>query len=372
MRINALFILLPLYLITLSSCVEEDLSDCIEQPCGVTLHYDFTLNMEYTNLFEKKVDQLKAFVFDDQGILCDTLRPAIVHGELHNGWKRNILLAPGQYTLVTWAGDGVFDNTFAIYHENTPSFPSAQGAIIGQTRLTDLRLFLKCNKESGSDEEWMLPLTSEFNDLYHGNVQQIVVKEKEQTLVTTSLIKNTNIIQLKINKLSALSKNNSLLSPADFDIKLTGENGHYLAHNRPGEASELIRYAPYAAKVADNSFSASMKTLRLMMPAKEEAYFGEPLKLSVVYKPTNVEICRDIDVVAYIMKGKIDARDAQGNILKDSEGNPIKRNPTLEYLDRQDFFEFVFEPTEDAHGRLEFVLYVNGWKIQNLIPETDR
>lgn len=360
MRIKDVQLILLFSLGISYSCTKEDLSDCPRQPGGVTLKYDYSLNMAYADLFGGQVYDLKVFFFDEEGLLCDTLAPAVSAGELKNGWAREVNLAPGNYTIMTWGGDRGFGNSFQFTDRNSRGNGIAGDVTIGQTRLADFRTQLRSVADPG-DNERMIPQIQWFNNLFHGVQQAIVVTPKEQTVVATSLIKNTKTVRVKIGKLSVLS--NTAPNESDFDIQLIAHNGQYTYSNKPDTDAQAIRYEAGRTIIANDSIRKDITTLRLAGTP------GNTPLLTVTYRPTNLFICKDLDVTDLIMRSKIPARDNEGNVIKDSDGKVEMVYPTSEYLDRQDLFEITFEVAEDVNGKLAFTVYINGWKIQNIIPE---
>lgn len=360
--IRLLFITI-LNLALLSSCVDESYEDCpSDLQSGVNLKYDYLLNMDYKNLFQQQVADLKAFIFDDKGILCDTLTPAVVNNQLTNDWSRAIKLAPGTYSIVTWGGNGHFERSFKFAHENRPSDLTAEGVVIGQTKIEDLRTFLRYDLDPENLNE-ATPRTDDFNELFYGIQKNIVVTSKEYTTVNTSLIKDSKTVRVKVNKLSNIS--NSTFADSDFAILLTGRNGHYKADNQTNEANHLIRYTPYLSEIKEDALQADIKTLRLRRFEAENP-FSAPMLLTVVYKPKNMTVCKNLDIVDLLLNSKIPARDSEGKIQTDANGETIWIGVTTEYLDRQDLFEFAFEK---ENGNIDFTVLVNGWKIVNIVPD---
>lgn len=369
------FLLFISYLTVMHSCILEDPWDPSECPppytSGITLSYDYLLNMDYTNRFDRQVSELKAFIFNADGILCDTLTPPVVAGELNNEWVRQINLDPGTYSIVTWAGNLNFRQSYLFAHQNDPSEPNAEGVIIGQTRITDLRTFLRYNIQSPNNHE-ATPVQNNFHELFYGIQRDIVVKEKEHTTVHTSLLKDSKTIRVKIGQLSAISTPAPIAS--DFNIRLTGRNGHYLSDNNTGEQSHLIRYVPHTQIVEEDTLRADIKTLRLRKYNQDDPY-AAPLALTITQRSTGMKICESLDVVDLVLKSHIPFRDNEGRIQTDDEGKTIWVYPTLEYLDRQDLFEIIFAIKhtggggDDGDGQLNFTVYVNGWKIANIIPD---
>lgn len=364
MRIKRVFfILLSCVIILMTGCIREDLSDCKVKPSGVILKYDYWMNMDYANRFGKDVADLKVFFFDQDSVLCDTLVPIVVDGELSDEWERRVELAPGKYMIVTWAGDRGWGDSFDFVYREPADARVMDGIIVGQTRLSDLRTRLRQEVDPLDINRVVLGLTG-FHDLFYGIQRSVVVNPEELTIVTTSLVKDTKVIRVKIGKLSGLTSGTPAMS--DFDVQLIGRNGQYTYNNDADAEGMLVRYQGDGAMIENDSIREDITTLRLIK-FQGDASYSSPL-LTVVYKPGNVEICKDLDVTDLIMKSKIPARDSKGQLIKDDEGNVEMVYPTSEYLDRQDLFEIVFGISRDVTDHLVFTVYVNGWEIQNIVP----
>lgn len=358
------FFLWIVILFALSSCVKEDLSNCPEPEQGIILSYRYELNMDYADKFAEQVENLQAFIFDKDGILRDTLIPFVGNGMIVPNWERRVNLPPGDYSIVTWAGSKDFYAHYywAATNEDTEGF--LPGVTIGKTQLEEMRAFLKYEPLTETSEQ-KKPYDANLKDLYHGIEQNITVLPEEFTAVNTPLIKNTNTIRVRIDGLSNLGDN---IDNDDFELTITGSNGHYRYNNTIGEKSSTLRYTPWQNSINGSSLHADIRTLRLMYP-ESDPFGNASLTLNIRYEPLGLQICRDVNLVDLILSGKIPARDAQGNLLTDSQGNQEYTSPTLEYLDRQDLFEIVYEITKNPNGgSMIITVYVNDWKITNIYP----
>lgn len=358
------FFLWIVILFALSSCVKEDLSDCPEPEHGITLSYRYDLNMDYADKFAERVENLQAFIFDNDGILRDTLIPFVGNGMIVPNWERKVNLPAGDYSIVTWAGSKDFYAHYysAATNEDVPGF--LPGVTIGETRLEEMRMFLKYEPISELSEQ-KKPYDVNLKDLYHGIEQQVTVLPEGFTAVNTPLIKNTNTIRIRLEGLSNIGDN---INKDDFELTITGSNSHYKYDNTIGEKATTLRYTPCQSRIDGDSLYVDIRTLRLMRPASDP-FNNSTLTLNIRYKPKGLYICKNVNLVDLILDGKIPARDAQGNLLTDSEGNQEYTSPTLEYLDRQDIFEIVYEITKDPDGgSLIITVYVNDWKINNIYP----
>lgn len=362
-RLKKLRILLVAGLCMLSGCIKEDLSDCPGNCPGLILRYRYDLNMDYTDKFVEKVENLQSYIFDQDGILRDTLLPFVEAGMITPDFERRIDIGAGTYTILTWAGSDKYYGHYFMSTSNSNVPGLTPDVVIGQTRLEDLRLFLRNNASSGTSDQ-VVPCEAKLRDLYHGLVQQVTVKSDELTVVTTPLVKNTNTIRIRI---TGLSKLNSSAVSEDFDMNIRGNNGHYRYDNNINEQSAQLIYTPCQTRLGSDTLMTDIRTLRLMKPDSDPFNNGL-LQLDITYKPTGLVICRNLNLVDLILSTRIPARDSQGNFLTDGLGNRNYVLPTLEYLDRQDLFELEFKITEDNAGILQIIVYVNGWQITNIYP----
>lgn len=363
MRIKDFFFMLLGGTVALCSCVKEDLSDCLPQEgSGVILRYDYLMNMKYANLFEDGVADLKVFIFNHENILCDTLNPAVVPEELVNTWTRRVELAPGSYTIVTWADGKETDQMFKFTDKNNATNGKTGGGIIGRTKLDDLKAILS-TKADPDNQAVVIPQSNTLSSLFHGIQKDIVVNSGEFTTVATSLIKNTKTVRVKIGDLLLIK--NGIIAASDFDVNIVGRNGQYDFDNKTTIEALPVKYTPNFSVAEDDTLRTDIMTLRVLKFRQEDPYTS-PL-LSITYRPDKLEICKNLNINELILKGKIPARDKDGQIIKDSEGAPVMVSPTSEYLNRQDLFEITFGITGSGGG-LKFTVYVNGWEVENITP----
>lgn len=356
--------LAAVFFLALSGCVKEDLSDCPEPEQGIVLRYRYDLNMDYADKFAERVENLQAFIFDGEGILRDTLVPPVGAGTITPGWERKVNLPAGDYSIVTWAGSDNFYDHYYHASSNGDASGYRPGVILGRTRLEDMKMFLKYEPASDFPDD-KTPCDADLKDLYHGMVQHVTVPAEGFTAITTPLVKNTNTIRIRID---GLPKLRSGANEGDFELSVTGCNSHYKYDNTIGDEASSLRYIPSRSRIENGSLHADIRTLRLMRP-ESDPLGNASMLLDIRYKPGRLDICKDVNLVDLILSGKIPARDAQGNLLTDSEGKQEYVSPTLEYLDRQDLFEIVYEIEENpADGSPVFTVYVNDWKITHIYP----
>lgn len=342
-------------------CVKENLADCPPDVVvsGVELQYRYDLNMDYADRFDPAVGDLKTFIFNAEGVLCDSLSPAVRRGELRAGWTRRIDLDPGVYTILTWAGDAGFTQTFGIGEGRGLLLPA-----IGRTRLEDLQTELFY---AGLESDVVAPVHADLNDLYYGIANRVEVKEGEYSRVLTPLVKNTNTIRVRMVGFGAVTQSGEPAAE-DFDVRLTGRNGLYRFDNQTPSDAPLVEYSPVRSSVEEDTVTLELRTVRLMKSGTD-ARADAALSLYVAYKPKQALVCDKMDVVGTVLETRITARDATGRVLTDEDGQPLMTYPTLEYLDRQDVFDILFKAEREPDSdELVFTVYINGWKITNIIP----
>lgn len=270
-------------------------------------------------------------------------------------------LAPGTYSVVTWAGSDKFYDCYYTSEESAYPEISKPGVVIGKTKIEDFRMFLNYLK---TYDDNATPTTSTFKDLYHGVAQNVVVKENEKILVVTNLVKNTNIVKITIDNIQNL---NSHVSATDFEISISGRNGHYKYDNNINERAHLINYAPFKMQIVDGSFVADINVMRLMKPPVDDFENCKTL-LTIIYKPTGMYICKDVNLVDLILSGRIPAQDSEGKFIVGQDGKYVFVAPSIDYLDRQDNYEIKYEITKSDDGNFVFTVYVNDWRISKIYP----
>lgn len=366
-KLSTLWAVLLMATTPLIGCIREDESDCpvLENTTGMILRYKYDMNMAYTDKFSDQVKNLQAFVFNSDGVLCDTLTPFVGAGSITPGWERRLALNPGTYSVVTWAGADHFYADHYTSANNAYPAASPRGVVLGVTKLEDFRMFLAYDKLADDNAQ---PHTANIKELYHGVVRNITVEENKETTVLTSLIKNTNTVKITLTGTHHLGP---LVKADDFEFLIQSRNGHYRYDNSTNEQAHLIHYTPYQFAQTDESVVAQIKTMRLTKP-QEDRFENGTMLLTVTYKPTHLSICKQINLVDLILSGRIAARNSEGKPLFDTDNTPKFEQPSLEYLDRQDLFEVTYQIAKEEDDKLVVTVYVNEWRISNIYPVPDQ
>ncbi len=143
-------IVLPLLLVALmfGSCIKEDMTDCPPDEASLRLQFSYTLNKENTEQLQKRVHNIKVFVFDQSTkLLMDIID--VNDADIAQGYK-DIDLPVGTYTLSAWGGGStnIYDHGFTagtLVNSNILKDPDASipQTVIGVTTLNDFRFMVK-------------------------------------------------------------------------------------------------------------------------------------------------------------------------------------------------------------------------------------
>ncbi|MEG1645641.1 MAG: FimB/Mfa2 family fimbrial subunit [Alistipes sp.] len=305
------------------SCIKEDVSNC---GADVQVQYYYTLNPQQVNLFEQKVQQMGIYIFDGEGLYYD-YRTINDPAQIRNNQPIRFKLPTGDYTLLSWGGTPDWYDS----GERTEETPFQFGLRKGVTRLSDFRLWIQWYKAGG--EEHLI--AKEPADLYHGQPTQIKVGNDRATATRIGLIKNTHTINVLITGIEFLLPN---YQPGQslFDIYCIGGNGRYQHDNTFDKSAETVKYLPSSNQFVDNQVIASIKVMRMISE--------EPFWLTVADKHSG-EVYFKFDMMPYIMQ--------------------LPAYMTQEDIDREDEFDIKLQIGMD----LSLVIWINGWKLIDVIPQ---
>ncbi|MGL5683299.1 MAG: FimB/Mfa2 family fimbrial subunit [Marinifilaceae bacterium] len=306
----------------LGGCTKEDLKDCIS---GLHLSYYYTLNKEYTNLFEQEIDKVTVYVFDEADMLYSTFSfedPA----ELSNNHSLYLPLPSGKWKLVSLCGNletychGLFKK-----EESTRTF-TPQSMEPGVTMLDEFLFNLAFD---GEKQDTIL-MTNRPTKLYYGDYCEAETFVDRITKVNVPVIKDVNDIILKIPGVSSLSSRADVAN--HFNVYCTQRNGCYGYDNNIRNEARVVKYQQPAYIVQD-TLIVEMTVMRLM----EDDYDG-----------------RMVIESSYLPDGRYEI-----NLLETIMKNPDFTNQ--EDLDRHDTYEIILTMNTTI------TITINGWEI---IPVT--
>lgn len=380
MRCKSLITLLlsAFVLASLTACIREDTDECF---AGLRLHFNFTLHNQGGNLFGREVQQVRVYLFDEQGVLRHIARDSGAH--LTNDYVMEINVPPGQYTIVSWAGSNEdFLNSYFEGHMNDPmTHQYEDGVTPGRTTWNDFRVILKHNVADDLPEE-IVPAVEELDDLYYGAVgtrtpltdQYLFapVEVKAGCIVEREieLIKNTNLIRLTVRGWEHLQRAATLreatvlreatilreaavlqraASPQALQVWITARNGRYKPDNSIGEYARSIRYTPHYQSVDNRAIVVDIKILRLDMARRT----AQPVSLTVINPLTGIALSAEpLDVIQTLLQAR---NPETGEYIYQSQ----------EDFDREYEHSIEIEITADLYLRI----FVRGWEIIKLKPE---
>lgn len=347
----------------LTSCTKEDTADCYS---GLQLNFNFTLHNNKGNLFGPQVQQIKIYLFDQNGLLRAIKQDNGLH--LTNDYVMNIDIAPGKYTVIAWGGSNEdFTNSYIEAHMNDPvTHNYTEGVTIGQTHLNDFRVMLKYGIANDYPED-IMPTINEFDDLFYGAVgtraaqtskyvfEQVEIKAGKITSRDIELIKNTNTLKVTISGLEYLqhyNPNNYLAKTRSSDILqvwVSARNGRYKFDNTIGEYSRLMRYFPQYKSLDANKMLVDIKIMRLDI----ERHTAEPMYLTIQNPVTGTTYpSYPIDIVNSLLQAK-----------DPNTGEYIYQNQ--EDFDREDEHPIEIR----INSNLSVSIIIKDWEIITLKPE---
>lgn len=390
MRCKSLITLLlsAFVLASLTACIREDTDECF---AGLRLHFNFTLHNQGGNLFGREVQQVRVYLFDEQGVLRHIARDSGAH--LTNDYVMEINVPPGQYTIVSWAGSNEdFLNSYFEGHMNDPmTHQYEDGVTPGRTTWNDFRVILKHNVADDLPED-LVPAVEELDDLYYGAVgtrtpltdQYLFapVEVKAGCIVEREieLIKNTNLIRLTVRGLEHLQRTaipqeaaipreaaipqeavipREAVAPEHLQrtatprealqVWITARNGRYKPDNSIGEYARSIRYTPHYQSVDNRAIVVDIKILRLDMARRT----AQPVSLTVINPLTGIALSAEpLDVIQTLLQAR---NPETGEYIYQSQ----------EDFDREYEHSIEIEITADLYLRI----FVRGWEIIKLKPE---
>ena len=328
-------ILLLLSLLGISSCsmMHNDMTDC---PSGVWVTLEVSADVKYggrysLHSFADNLDHITIWVFDQNGSYIKKYQERSDVFKQNNNTMR-LLIDPGIYKMLVWTGT---DDT---YFEVTEPIP-------GVTRMEEMTVRLR--RDAAKRQGNKLP------SLWHGRIENALVKEYEYTYLTIELIKNANTIISVLNDMSG-----SPMLSEDYAFEIVADNG-YMDYDNNLLPDDRISYDAYLLETAVVSDAendpvtdlsvvrAELNTLRLMTDKYS--------RFVVTNKKTGVKIL-NIDLVQYLLLTREYYQGSGGTVM-----------PPQRYLDYEDLYRIVFflSPTGDPAKPFSVMrLEINNWIVR--------
>lgn len=314
----------------LSSCdswIYEDEGDC-EPHHKVKFRYDY--NLKFADAFPNEVNAVTLYVVDPESgrvvwrktESSDTLRSENYLMDLDG-------VAPGNYKLMAWAGDG---------HRESPHFTLSDEGDHHQSFI--------CTMIRDENSE----VSDNLHRLYKDLPQELdsirILSDRQGTHIhTVRLMKNTNSISVVLQQLSG-----EPVDPDAFEYTITEANGKmnydnsimpddtltYRPHRvRPGIAAgfvpENFALAQFSAAIADFSVGRLMADQKCIL---------------TITRSSDGEIVAKVPLIDYFLMVKGD----------------YENMPDQEYLDRRDQYSVVFF----LDHRMQWIsteIYINSWRV---------
>ena len=312
------------FALSTSSCMEgfiyEGEGDC-NTYYNIKFKYDY--NMKFADAFASEVKSLSLYVFDQNDTLVESV--VVDDAEKLQSAEFNIPLEleSGKYELVAWAG---------IADEK--SFDLLANVEKGKTKREELQVALKASDDKRVSED--------LQPLYHGAMTLDYTSEPGTYTETMSLVKNTNVIRVVLQQMSAG------LDSDNFRYEITADNA-LLDWNNEVIADGIITYEPWsvASGVADVANTRADEVSVAVAEFTISRIIDGKSPILTVYNIEQNEPVLSIPVADYALLVK---------------GNYNREMSNQEYLDRQDEYNMTFFLDENGKW-LSTSIIVNSWRV---------
>jgi len=265
-----------------SSCLTEDMSDCIGQTVALRFiftHHDHT--EEVTDLFTEWVEDISVYIFDENDTYLRHIQ--VPQRSLTDGHTLYIDLEEGEYKIVAWAN------------------------------LLEMSALVENNGEP-SRTEYTVGVTethSAITDLFHGSTS-FMIEDKDITQ-EISLIRNTHIVRVML--LGLPDPTRSTIDDTGYSVVIEGKNTRFDFENNPVTDVTTTYIPEYSELYIDPTYviQAGFKVQRLLT--------GDDIRLTIL---NGEEIEMDDHLTGRIL-------DAYEEIVTDHD------------LDRQYIYELYYE-----------------------------
>ena len=324
---------LLLFVISSCSLMQDDMADCFY---GVWVKLEVTADVQYGGKYSQQsfadnLSEITIWVFDENGIYINSFKEESATFK-QNNTTMHLSIEPGNYNMLVWTG------TDDAYFEVTKPIP-------GVTRIEEMTVRLR--RDSAKRQGNKLPA------LWHGRIENAIVKKQENTYLTIELIKNTNTIITVLNDMSG-----SPMLSEDYAFEIIADNGYMDYDNNllPDDRISYDAYLSETAVVSDQEDDpvtnlsvarAELNTLRLMVDKYS--------RFVVTNKKTGVKIL-NIDLVQYLLLTREYYQGSDGLVM-----------PPQRYLDYEDIYRIIFflSPTGDPVNPFTITeLRINNWIIR--------
>lgn len=325
------------------SCVKEDMAEC---DLGLTINFKYSLNNKEEDLFDSSVRDMRLYVFDNHGILCDVIRE---NGTQLNSRFKQLVIPQGVYTFVAWGGSGeeMMDSFKEIEMVDEVTNNYISSVQIGITTLDNFRMKLIAKQLPQEIEGEIAPQTEEFDHLFYGVASNFEVTGSNQ-LMHIDLIKNTNTLRVKVAGLQHLTA--TIDDQAPVSLWTIGRNERYKFDNSLGDYARFLRNEPHNIHFDESSVFVDIKMLRF----DKSKHLVEPIWLKTMNLLTGIELLAPIDILETILR----AKDTHGNLLFRTQTD----------LDKEDEYFIEINIAKDLSVTVE----IKNWTIVDTTPDIGR
>lgn len=325
----------------LASCLNESLPPCEEG--GVKLHYSYTLHPfstdeEEVNLFGSDIHKMSIYVFDKNNLFFDKI---LVDDPWHLQDDNEIYLPlpAGEYTIVSWGGSttlGSRNDSYEVIDTKTFSDPASFNPVLtkGMTSLEHFSMMLK--DDHPEDVTHVKSINTPAN-LYYGSYVKVESFPDKITNVDVPIVKNTNVINVKLGGISNFSSKSLSDAQVPVDVYITARNGCYLFDNSIGGYSRTVKYEQKHQMLHPDTMLVSFTVLRLMEDDKSSRVVLESPDL-----PSGQLV---LDIVPAIIQA-----DERINNQQD--------------LDRHDTYDILINLSKN----LSATIWINSWLYNVIYP----
>ncbi len=331
----------------------------------IRFRYDW--NMKFADAFAREVKAVTLYVFDRSGSLV--LQQSASGAELgEEGYLMPVELAPGDYDLLAWCGEGLTDGGQSF------SVPAA-----------DTKEALRCTMTRTRDAAGRAAVGTDggLKPLYHGYAPAQHFPEEEGVhVIDLPLKKNTNRIRVLLNQ-----QGGEPIAEDDFIFEITDDNGRMAWDNtllpdeqlvypawhvetgfaELGPEEDIYDEAPAASAPRAGEAAAGAAVSAELHPAAADSRGGGSISVGVAlaeftigrlvkegHNPTLTVKVREtgrtvfsLSLIKYVLFVK---------------GYYNREMDDQEYLDRQDDFALTF--FLDSGGRwIDTYIYINDWRV---------
>lgn len=321
---------------SISSCDSVIYDD--EGDCEVRYHvpFTFTKNMLNSDAFASQVTAVTLYVFDRDGNLVLTKSDS---GDALSrpGYKMDIDLAPGHYSMIAWCSG------------TSPVQPNTAFNIGSGSSVTSFGATLPLLGSAPS-----LYSDLDIRPLYYGCVTDVVCAEADYgdiDLPTIDLMKDTNLINLVL-----LNRDNRVMTPDDFSIRITGSNSA-MTYLNDVAAAEPFDYRPWSVRQvqaqAGNASESAAAYGGLIAEITVGRIFTDIKQRIIITRTSDGDDIISIDLVSLLLAVKSNYH----TVYSDQD-----------YLDRMDHHKLIFILSNDLSWYTADGININGWTI---VPPQD-